>query len=748
MESRFNHTNYETELYQKWQDAGAFQPTVPQHGQPDETFSVIMPPPNANDPLHVGHAMFVALEDALVRFNRMRGRATTWIPGTDHAGIETQFVFEKKLKKLDKSRFDFDRQTLYDKIWEYVQENSGIAVDQIKKLGASADWSRFRFTLDEPVVSFVVETFSKLAADGLVYRDLRLVNFCVSCGTSFSELEVDHKEQTSPLYYVRYYLADKPEEYVVVATTRPEPIWADTHLAVHPKNPKTKKLIGAQLLNPLTDAVMTVVTDEFVDPEFGTGIVKLTPAHDPNDFAVAKKLQLPIIEAVDRRGKITPGGGVYAGMTTKAARAAVVADLQASGHIEKIDENYQNRIGVCYRCGRVIEPLPLPQFFVKVNAEHKSLTKNALKALDDKSTIVHGAGREKILRHWLENLEDWNISRQIVWGIRIPVWYKVSGFEEAITLSFVQKDGTLFQGTLTEALKLENLATIEAGLQQLYSDSTVPYTISHDRPADGAEYLPETDTFDTWFSSAQWPVVTLKTAQPDDFKRFYPTSVMETGYDILPFWVMRMMLLGIYLTGETPFKNIYLHGLVRDAKGQKMSKSKGNVINPLEIIEKFGTDALRLALVIRTTPGSDKSVGEPDFKAARNFANKLWNASRFIILQHQAEATPPELQTLDAAVTAHTAEVTKRITGHLENFRIGLAADELYNEFWHWFCDECIEQSKKGEITLATLTTTLITFIKMLHPFMPYVTEQIWHELKAAELVTDELLITAPWPQE
>lgn len=806
MESRYDHVQAEKEIYALWEEAHAFAPSSDSPTTPvtastaaavttNKSFSIIMPPPNANDPLHIGHAMFVSIEDAFTRFHRMRGDTAVWIPGTDHAGIETQFVYEKKLKKQGKSRFDFDRQTLFNDIMSYVKENSDVAVNQIKKLGASADWSRFTFTLDTDVVAFVMETFKKLASDGLVYRDLQLVNFCVNCGTSFSELEVNHIDQTTPLYYVRYRLAENPSTYITLATTRPEPIWADTHLAVDPDNKKTKHLIGKKVLNPLTDAEMEIIADAFVDPAFGTGIVKLTPAHDFNDFAVAKRHKLPIIIAVDRRGKMTDGAGKYTGLSTKAAREAVVADLQAKitpeypdGLLEKIDTAYQNRIGTCYKCGRILEPLPIPQFFIKVNEERKSLTKAALQALDQGKTILHGAGREKILRHWLENLQDWNISRQTVWGIRIPVWYTLTGYEDKITVSFISAQKELKQGVVAELLKEYSLEEITSGLQQLFAESTVPYIISIDppnttttatTPQEGGQtaadktkqihikntnqatknevlYLPETDTFDTWFSSAQWPVVTLKTNKPDDFSRFYPTTIMETGYDILPFWVMRMMIMGIYITGQTPFSEVYLHGLVRDTKGQKMSKSKGNVINPLEIVEKFGADALRMALVIRSTPGLDKSVGDQDFKAMRNFSNKIWNAARYIALQAENEisttARPPSETTKlaqeidDAAFLKKMSSITSEVTKNMEERKIGLAADTLYNEFWHWFCDTCIEQQKQGKLSLQVLQEGLYTFLQMIHPFMPFVTEKIWQELRTKNTSLSKQLITAQWP--
>lgn len=747
MEARYEHLTTEEKIYSLWEDRRVFNPDTQKKDSKTNSFCIIMPPPNANDPLHIGHAMFVSLEDVMTRFHRMLGDVTLWLPGTDHAGIETQFVFEKKLKKQGKSRFDYDRKTLYSQIWDYVQENSGIAVNQIKKLGASADWSRFTFTLDEKVVSHVTETFKKLAADSLVYRDLQLVNFCVNCGTSFSELEVNHVEQTTKLYYVKYPLVDSPTEYITLATTRPEPIWADTHLAVHPDNKKTKHLIGKKVLNPLTNVEMEIIADEFVDPAFGTGVVKLTPAHDFNDFAVAKKHNLPIIIAVDRRGKMTAGAGVYAGLSASKAREAVVTDLESKGLLEKVDNNYQNRIGTCYRCGRVLEPLPLPQFFIKVNDQKKSLTKAALDALDTKATTIHGAGREKILRHWLENLKDWNISRQIVWGIRIPVWYAVSGFEDAINVTFVNTHKELKQGLLKDLLTNHSLEEIEAGLQQLSAEMSVPYSISVERPSDKKLYLPETDTFDTWFSSAQWPVVTLKTNQPDDFNTFYPTSVMETGYDILPFWVMRMMLLGIYSTGKTPFKEVYLHGLVRDSKGQKMSKSKGNVINPLEVVDKYGADALRMALVIRSTPGQDKSVAEQDFKAMRNFANKLWNAARFISLQSKTESAVNSQGTKDGAFNEKLKTIVSDVTQELKDRKIGLASDVLYDTFWHWFCDECIEDHKQEKLSLDALKSGLNIYLKLLHPFMPFVTEAIWQELKSELDDRSEVLAAAPWPQ-
>lgn len=751
MDTRYNYTQTEQQMYDLWEKADAFNPdsvsvvhsagTTSQENK--KHFSIIMPPPNANDPLHVGHALFVTIEDIMIRYNRMMGRDTVWIPGTDHAGIETQFVFEKKLQKNKQSRFNFDRSTLFQMIWDYVQENSGIAVEQIKKLGASADWSRYKFTLDEDIVEDVLETFKQLHDDGLVYRDLRLVNYCTKCGTSYSELEVDHVDQTSPLYYVKYPFIDNEEEFITVATVRPEPIFADTHIAVNPTDKKHKDLIGKQVKNPLTGDAMSIIGDEYVDPEFGTGIVKLTPAHDPNDFEIAKKYDLPIKIAFTPQGKLTDIAGQFAGLNIQQGRKAIVEYLEENGFIDHIDTKYQNRVGICYRCKRPIEPLPLPQFFIKVNDDSNSLVGNALAALDSGETKIHGAGREKILRHWLNNLKDWNISRQIVWGIGIPVWYEIEGNEDKITVGFLNAEKQFTQGTLQELLQNYTLEEITAGIQTVLADASVAYIVQKEAPKEGT-WLQETDTFDTWFSSSQWPVVTLKNTKAGDFERFYPTSVMETGYDILPFWVMRMMLLGIYKTGKSPFSDVYLHGLVRDQKGQKMSKSKGNVINPLEVVEKYGADALRMALVIRSTPGQDKSVGEPDFKAMRNLGNKLWNATRFVVMNHD-----PKNDTADGDENyrAKLAEVVAETTSLLEKLQVGLAADYVYNEFWHWFCDECIEANKNGQISSVAVLEGITTFLKLLHPFAPFVTETIWQELRKEELVDSELLITTAWPR-
>jgi valyl-tRNA synthetase len=738
MDTRYDHSQHESKITQLWEDAKVFvaSPTP----KSKKAFSIILPPPNANDPLHLGHAMY-AVEDILVRYHRMLGEDVLWLPGTDHAGIETQYVFEKKLQKEGKSRFQYDRKTLYSMIWDYVQDNSNTAVDQLKRLGFSLDWSRFRFTLDPKVVEYVTKTFLSLHQDGLVYRDLQLVNYCTKCGTSYSDLEVVHKDQISSLYTLAY-------GPLQVATTRPETKFGDVALAVNPKDKRYADYIGKSIFfEDLTGhRELPVIADELVDPAFGTGVLKVTPAHDPIDFMIGQKHHLPMITTIDLQGKLTGAAvGQYAGLTVAKAREQVVADLKTKGLLINENTKYHNSVGVCYRCSRPIEPLPLPQFFLRVKDSKHNLVENVIKILDKKETKIHGAGREKILRHWLNNLVDWNISRQIIWGIPIPAWYQTDGFEDQITVSFIDSSGKYQTNTLKNATKEHKFSKVSAGLQTISASTSVPYLVGIERPNDDHQYLPETDTFDTWFSSGQWPVVTLKTQDnSEDFNRYYPTTVMETAYDILLFWVMRMLLLCTYLTNQTPFAHVYLHGLIRDSKGQKMSKSKGNVINPLEIVDKYGADSLRLALIIRSTPGQDKSVTESDFVAARNFTNKLWNAARYVLTTTQESKTPARDQL--TPFYAHLTTVTRSVTKQLNSLKPGLAADTLYTEFWHWYCDVEIEKHKNSQLSNQELTAGLITFIKLLHPFIPFVTEAIWQELQLAKLVSHPLITTDSWP--
>lgn len=808
MDKQYNHTDNEQNIYDMWEKSGQFSPTDNPKAKP---FTIIMPPPNANDPLHIGHAMFVAVEDILIRYHRMRGEAALWLPGTDHAGIETQFVFEKKLAKEGKSRFDFDRETLFQMVWDYVQENSQTALGQMKRLGASADWSRTKFTLDPEVVKVVLDTFKQLHLDGLVYRDLRLVNYCTKCGTSFSELEVVHVEKDDPLYYMKY-------GPFTLATVRPETKFGDTALAVNPNDKRYKEWIGKEVEAEglMGKFKIKVISDEYVDPEFGTGVVKITPAHDPNDFEVwlRHKGEIPgPVQVIDFDGKLNSKTGKYQGLNIVEGRKQVVEDLKTAGLIEKIDEKYIHNVGTCYRCGRTLEPLPLPQFYIKT----KMLTQKALAALDKNEVEVYGAGYDKILQHWLENLKDWNVSRQIVWGIRLPIWYKISikhqasnlkqyqnsniknSKNEQIQVIFINKDEERVSGQISDLLEKYDLEEIKKGLQSLKAPMEAEFVVSPTPP--GENYIQETDTFDTWFSSSQWPFVTLMTEKKraelenreflrpsgspqlagsaqafdseaqarrddlvdmnslstkSDFERFYPTDVMETAYDILMFWVMRMLMMGIYKTGQVPFKKVYLHGLIRDQKGQKMSKSKGNVINPLEVIEKYGADALRMALVIRSTPGIDKNVGEPDFRAMRNLTNKIWNSARFIIMNRENSNSKIQISkqiqnSNDQKFKQKLELVVEDITRQLDDLKVGLAAETVYNEFWHWFCDEVIESNKRQTISDKAVIEGLATFLKLLHPFVPFVTEAVWQELERNEIVekykTNELLMMNRWPK-
>lgn len=686
MDKQYRPELFEDKIYQKWERSGAFKPS--KTGKP---YCIIMPPPNANDPLHVGHAMFVTVEDIFIRYQRMLGKSVLWLPGTDHAGIETQYVFEKKLKKEGKSRFDFDRKTLYQMIWDYVQENKTTAISQMKKLGASADWSKLKFTLDKDIVDQVLDTFIKLYKDGLVYKDLKLVNFCTKCGTAFSNLEVRHKEKKECLYYLKY-------GPFTLATVRPETKFGDTAVAVHPKDKRYQQYIGKEIEAEglLGKFKIKVIGDEYVDPKFGTGVVKVTPAHDQNDFEAGKRHNLEVKQVIGFDGRLNEKTGPYQGLKVLQAREKVVEDLKKKGLVEKIDENYLHTVGVCYRCGTTIEPLPLSQWFIKV----KPLTEKALRALKEKKIKIYGSGHEKILEHWLKNLYDWNISRQIVWGIRIPVWFK--------------------------------------------KNSKTEFVVAKESP--GKDYVQETDTFDTWFSSAQWPFVTLRASgragragRLGDFERFYPTSLMETGYDILPFWVMRMLMMGLYLTGKVPFEKVYLHGLVRDEKGQKMSKSKGNVMNPVEVIEKYGADALRMALVMSTTAGQDSAVGEGKIRGMRNLTNKIWNATRFVINMVDGRGKIKFEKELRENLQINIDTVTKR----LNKLKPGQAAEWIYDWFWHTYCDRYIELAKKGLVNKRLMIEGLKTCLKLLHPFVPFVTEAVWQQLPETK---EKMLITAKWP--
>ncbi|QQG47666.1 MAG: valine--tRNA ligase [Candidatus Woesebacteria bacterium] len=697
MDKTYNHKENEARIYELWEKNKVFEPNLTKG---KNTFSIIMPPPNANDPLHIGHARFVAIEDILIRYHRMKGDVTLWLPGSDHAGIETQFVFEKKLKEKGESRFDYDRETLYKMIWDYVSKNTGAMKQQLKQLGASCDWSRHKFTLDPEIIKIVYQTFKRLWEEKKVYRGEKVVNYCTFCGTAYSELEVNHIERMDPLYYVKFPKANRG--HITIATTRPETIYVDTYLAVNPKDKRYKNLKSEKILNPLSNNEMKIIEDSFVDPEFGTGIVKITPAHDFNDEEICLKHGIPSIQVVGTDGKIMNvvpekyGGGEY----IKEARRKVVAELEKEGLIEKIDQSYKHVIGVCYRCKNVIEPMPMMQWFIKM----ESLAALGLKAIKDKKVKFVTKKYEKVAMHWLTNLRDWNISRQIVWGIRIPAW----------------KCQKCSQWTITDGETPKKCS--ECSYRKLVQDI---------------------DTFDTWFSSGQWPFATLKTTKKGDFEYFYPTTVMNTAYDILPFWVIRMIMLSLYVTGKVPFEEVLIHGLIRDKQGQKISKSKGNVIDPIGMVEKYGSDSLRMGLVWGALTENDVSLSEDNIRGQRNFANKIWNASRFI----QDKKGNGEKRE-DKEFYKHLEEVKKLVTKNLDSFKISQATESVYTEFWHWFCDECIEKCKKGELSEKALREGLVVFLKLLHPFAPFVTEAIWSFGYAQDPrhFDSPILALAKWP--
>lgn len=731
---RYNHLESEENIYKLWEKSGFFNPDNLHPPKNLKTyklknFSIVMPPPNANGALHIGHALFVTLQDIMTRFNRMRGRRVLWLPGADHAGFETQVVYDKKLEKEGRSRFQIERDKLYAEMREFSMENKKIMESQLRRLGASCDWSRERFTLDPKIVEEVQKTFIKMHKDGLVYRGLRTVNWCVKHQTALSGLEVKRKEEKGKLYYMKY-------GPFTLATARPETKFGDTALAVHPKDLRYKKYVGKEIEveGLLGTSKIKVVADEAVDPKFGTGVIKVTPAHDPTDFEIGLRHNLEIKQVVDRYGKLNETAGPYAGMKVLEAREKITEDLNAKGLIVKVDENYTHNLAVCYKCERVLEPIPLPQWFAKM----KPLAKPAIETVKKNKIKIIPAHQKKILLHWLKNIEDWNISRQIVWGIRIPAWF-------------------------CENEKLHQNSQIDGKSQK---NKCVPI-ISMGKPTkcpncSSANLEQDPDVFDTWFSSGQWPFATLGYPNGKDFKNFYPTDVMETGWDILFFWVARMIMLGIYRTGKIPFKNVYLHGLVRDKDRQKMSKSKGNVIDPLGVAEIYGTDAVRMALIIGNTPGNDIVISEDKIRGYRNFSTKVWNIARFIFQSFEENNLnlKIKLSTNDKKKINAVKKIKSEVASNIENFRFHHAAETAYHYVWHEFADKIIESSKsrlqsedkkEREAALLLLVSIFLDCLKMLHPFMPFLTEELYQHLTSAikekniKIDTKDLLIIENW---
>jgi valyl-tRNA synthetase len=708
----YNPAEHEEALYKKWERSGYFNPdNLPplRHGsagqarERTEQFSIIMPPPNANGSLHAGHALFVTLQDIMIRFERMRGKKTLWFPGADHAGFETQVVYEKKLEKEGRSRFQMEPKELYDEILKFTLDNKSFMEGQLRQLGASCDWSRELFTLDDRVIKTVYDTFKKLGDDGLLYRGSRIVNWCPKHQTSLSNLETEYETRTDPFYYFQY-------GPFVIGTVRPETKFGDKYVVMHPDDERYKdyhhgQTIEVEWINgPIT---ATVIKDEAGDPEVGSGVMTITPWHSGVDFEIAQRHNLTMEQVIDERGKLLPIAGEFAGMPIKEAREKIVESMKAKGLLVKIEENYSHEVPVCYKCAREIEPQVKAQWFVKM----QPLAAQALQALNEGRVRILTEQHEKVLRHWLTNIQDWNISRQVVWGIPIP-----AKLCDACHGGFVDIDDSL-----------------------------------HACPTCGHTLQRDTDTFDTWFSSGQWPFVTLGYPDSDDFKTFYPTSVMETGSDLIFFWVARMIMLGLYRTGDVPFRDVYMHGMVRDAKGKKMSKSKGNVINPLEVSQEYGTDALRMGLVVGNTPGTPMNLDPRKIGAYKKFANKLWNITRFV-LENTTDAKPDTpLSANDTALWSEFETLCAEVTKDMEEYRIYLAAEKLYHFVWDRFASEILEESKpllSGDATLRAsrqrlLLNTFRDSLKLLHPFMPFVTEAIWQKLPEKD---SELLIVASWP--
>jgi valyl-tRNA synthetase len=725
----------EDDIYRRWEKSGLFNPDNlpglgPDKNQPrTESFTVMMPPPNATGTLHIGHAMFLTLEDLMTRFARMRGKAALWLPGTDHAAIATNTKVEKLLAKEGQSKYDLGRDGFVEKVKEFILGSQHIIRKQIRKMGSSCDWSREAYTFDETRSRAVREMFVRMFNDGLIYRGYRIVNWCPRCESTLADDEVEYKDEPAKLYYMKY----GPFK---VATTRPETKLGDTAVAVNPNDDRYKDKVGTEFevdfgIGPQT---IRVIADEEVDPEFGTGVVGITPAHSAVDFAMAEKNQLPIKKVIGEDGKMTKLAGKYAGMTVEECRAAFVKDLEAAGLLARA-EDFQHSISICYRCSATVEPLTSRQWFVDVNQPIAARGDKSLKALSLEA--VRGGGIEilperfeKVYYHWMENLRDWCISRQIWFGHRVPVWYCPACTADAAAADEEAVAGTGDKGQILPGM----VASVD-------TPAACP-------ACGGTELKQDEDTLDTWFSSGTWTFSTLGWPEETaDLKRFHPTQVLETGYDILFFWIARMILMTEYALGEVPFEKVYLHGLVRDEQGRKMSKSLENIIDPLDVAEKYGTDAVRLSLTVGNTPGNDLKMSEDKIEHFRNFTNKLWNISRFILLGGLPEGVPtrPEPKTLaDRWLLARFDQVVESVTRDLEAMNYSRPGETLRDFTWGELADWYLEIAKIEGDKQPLLAYVLAETLKLWHPFMPFVTEEIWSRTFAEE---QGMLLVAEWPE-
>ena len=710
LEKTYNPKEIEPKLYEKWCEKKYFHAEVDRSKKP---FTIVMPPPNITGKLHMGHALDNTLQDILIRYKRMQGYNALWVPGTDHAAISTEVKVTEQLKKEGIDKKELGREGFLKRTWEWKEEYGGTITSQLKKLGTSCDWDRERFTMDEGCSKAVEEVFIKLYEEGYIYKGSRIINWCPVCKTSLSDAEVEHEEQAGHFWHIRYPIVGT-DRFLEIATTRPETMLGDAAIAVHPDDERYQDIVGKMALLPLVNKEIPIVADYYVDKEFGTGAVKITPAHDPNDFEVGKRHNLPEINVMNDDATINELGGKYAGMDRYEARKAILADLEEQGYLVKIEDHSHN-VGTHDRCHTTVEPLIKQQWFVKM----EELAKPAINALKTGELRFVPERFDKIYLHWLENIRDWCISRQIWWGHRIPAYY---------------------------------------------CDKCGEFVVAREMPTvcphcGGTHFTQDEDTLDTWFSSALWPFSTLGwPEQTEELDYFYPTDVLVTGYDIIFFWVIRMVFSAYAHTGKSPFHTVFIHGLVRDSQGRKMSKSLGNGIDPLEVIEQYGADALRMTLVTGNAPGNDMRFYDERVEANRNFANKVWNASRFIMMNMEGKEieTPDykELSPVDKWVLSKVNTLAKDVTENMDKFELGIALQKVYDFIWDEFCDWYIElakyriwhadeDAKAANAALWTLKTVLANGLKMLHPFMPFVSEEIYSALVPEE----ESLMMSRWPE-
>ena len=707
----YDPQSVEERIYKMWETGGFFKP----NGNPDaKPFTIVMPPPNVTGQLHMGHAMDATLQDTLIRFKRMQGYDTLWVPGVDHAGIATQIKVEEELRtKEGLSRYDLGREKFLERVWQWKHQYGNRIVEQQKKLGASCDWDRAAFTMDETCSKAVREVFVSLYEKGLIYKGSRIINWCPNCVTALSDAEVEYVDKPGHLWHIRYPLADGTGE-VVVATTRPETMLGDTGVCVNPNDERYQHIIGKKVILPLVNKEIPVVADDYAEMEFGTGCVKMTPAHDPNDFEVGLRHNLEVIRVLNDNGVVNEFGGKYEGMDRYDARKAIVADLEAQGYLVKIEDHAHN-VGTCYRCHKDVEPIISAQWFVKM----KTLADEAIRSVNEGETKFVPERFTKNYMNWMNNIRDWCISRQLWWGHQIPVWYCA----DCGHMTCSREDAT------------------------------------HCEKCSSTNIERDPDVLDTWFSSALWPFETLGWPNEDapDLKRYYPTDVLVTGYDIITFWVSRMIVSGLEHMGEKPFHTVLIHGLVRDNQGRKMSKSLGNGIDPLEMIEKYGCDALRMNMVTGNSPGNDMRFYVERCEAMRNFANKLWNASRYVLMNLSEDAgnqlpDTSKLEISDKWVLSKLNTLITEVTENMEKYELGVAIQKIYDFVWDTYCDWYIELTKarlysedadRKQTAISVLVYVLDQVLRLLHPFMPFITEEIWQSLPHE----GDALIVAKWPE-